>query len=76
MAARGHYFLYHKPIRGKVNPNDSVVQPAIPNVFEFNFVLSFVRGGGNDYTCCSAFPPTRSHVPMSSYPRVSSFARC
>ena len=74
MAARGHYFLYKKPIRGKINPNDSVVQPAIPNVFESNFVLSFVRGDGNDLHLLFSFPAPRGPMyPMSSYPRVSEF---
>ena len=74
MAARGHYFLYKEPIRGKVNPSDSVVQPAIPNVFESNFVLSFVRGDGNDVLLSFSFPGPRGPVyPMSSYPMIQEF---
>ena len=74
MAARGHYFLYKKPIRGKVSPSDSVVQPAIPNVFESNFVLSFVRGNGNDVSLAFSFPGPRGPVyPMSSYPMIQEF---
>jgi hypothetical protein len=74
MAARGHYFLYRKPIRGKVNRNDSVVQPAIPNVFESNYVLSFVRGDGNDLHLLLSFPGARAPMyPMSSYPLISEF---
>ena len=74
MAARGHYFLYKKPIRGKVNPSDSVVQPAIPNFFESNFVLSFVRGKGNDVSLAFSFPGPRGPVyPMSSYPLIQEF---
>jgi hypothetical protein len=74
MAARGHYFLCKKPIRGKVNPSDSVVQPAIPNVFESNFVLSFVRGDGNDVHLAFSFPGPRGPVyPMSSYPLIQEF---
>jgi len=63
MAARGHYFLYKEPIRSKVNASDSVVQPAIPNVFESNFVLSFVRSDGNDVLLSFSFPGP--HVPCT-----------
>jgi hypothetical protein len=74
LAARGHYFLYRKPIRGKVSDNDSVVQPAIPNVFESNFVLSFVRGEGNDIHLLFSFPAPRGAMyPMSRYPFIQEF---
>ncbi len=74
MAARGHYCLHHKPIRGKVNRHDSVVQPAIPNITESNYTLSFVRGGGNDLYLLLSFPGPRAPMyPMSSYPLISEF---
>jgi hypothetical protein len=73
MAARGHYFHYRKPIRRKVASDDSVVQPAIPNVFESDYVLSFVRGEGNDLSLLLSFPPRRAMYPMSSYPLIQEF---
>ncbi len=74
MAARGHYFLYKKPLRRQPERNDSIVQPAIPNVFESNFVLSFGRGDGNDLHLLFSFPAPRGPMyPMSSYPLIQEF---
>ena len=74
LAARGHYFHCKKPIRRQPEPNDSIVQPAIPNVFESNFVLSFGRGDGNDLHLLFSFPAPRGPMyPMSSYPLIQEF---
>ena len=74
MAARGHYSLQHKPIRGKVSRHDSVVRPAIPNIAESDYTLSFVRGDGNDLYLLLSFPGPRAPMyPMSSYPLISEF---
>lgn len=74
MAARGHYFLHRKPIRGTVNRHESVVQPAIPNISESNYTLSFVRGDGNELYLLLSFPgPRAPRYPMSSYPLLSEF---
>jgi hypothetical protein len=74
VAARGHYFLCRKPIRGKASINDSIVQPAIPNVFESKFVLSIVRGEGNDLQLLFSFPAPRGPMyPLSTYPVISEF---
>jgi len=72
--ARVITFSNKEPIRSKVNASDSVVQPAIPNVFESNFVLSFVRSDGNDVLLSFSFPGPHGPVyPMSSYPMIQEF---
>ncbi|HWX55525.1 MAG TPA: hypothetical protein VN176_13120 [Verrucomicrobiae bacterium] len=74
LAARGHYFLHREPIRDKTRRKDFIVQPAIPNVTEAKYTLSFARVEGNELHLLLSFPgPRGTMYPMGPYPVISEF---
>jgi hypothetical protein len=74
VAARGHYFLMHRPVRDTSRPLEHAYQPAIPSVREGQFILTFLRKEGNDFEMLLTFPGPRGPMyPLGGYPIISEF---
>lgn len=74
LAARGHYFLKHEPLRLPSATKESFYQPPIPSVKEGEYSLSFARGEGSEFSLLLSFPGARGPMyPISGYPRITEF---
>jgi len=74
LAARGHYFLKHEPLRAASTHKDSFYQPPIPSVKEGEYSLSFARGEASEFSLLLSFPGPRGPMyPISSYPKITEF---
>lgn len=72
-AARGHYFQRREPVR-ESEQGQAVWKPGIPPVSEGEFMLSFARGEGSEFSMLMTFPGDRGALyPMSPYPMISEF---
>ncbi len=75
LAARGHYYIEHKPIREKPKTaEERFNRAAIPPISEGGYTLSFARGEGNDFSVLISFPGIRAPLyPFDNYPVISEF---
>lgn len=74
LAARGHYYLYKEPVRERPRLTEDALRPPIPPLREEEFMLSFARGEGNDFSVLLAFPgPKGPLYPLDGYPKMSEF---
>ena len=74
LAARGHYFLKHEPLRLPSTAKESFYQPPIPSVKEGEFSLSFARGEGSEFSLLLSFPGPRGPMyPIGGYPKITEF---
>ena len=65
LAARGHYYVKHEPIREARKASEEMLKPQIPPVAEGGFTLSFARGYANDFSLLSELPwPSGATVPV------------
>jgi hypothetical protein len=74
LAARGHYYVKHEPIREEPRVREELLKPQIPPVTEGGFTLSFARGYGNDFSLLLSFPgPRPPQYPFERYPVITEF---
>jgi hypothetical protein len=74
LAARGHYFSKHEPLRLPVASKGAFYEPPIPPVKEGDFSLAFARIDGGDLSLLLSFPgPRGPQYPVSGYPRITEF---
>jgi hypothetical protein len=72
VAARGHYFLQHGPIRKP--EHEPVYLPAIPSLQKDSYTLSFARGEANEISLLLGFPGPRGPMyPLWPYPVIAEF---
>lgn len=74
VAARGHYFLQKKPLRGEVEKFDLLVEPPIPSLREAGYSLSFQRNEPGDLYLLLSWPgPRGTMYPVTDYAVISEF---
>jgi len=74
LAARGHYFSKHEPLRLPVASKEVFYEPPIPPVKEGEYSLAFARIEGRDLSLLLSFPgPRGPQYPVSGYPRITEF---
>ena len=77
LAARGHYYIEHKPVREKPKSiEERFNKETIPPIHEGGFTLSFAHGEGNDFSLLISFPGVRSpKYPLGQYVVLAEFRR-
>jgi hypothetical protein len=74
LAARGHYFGMHKPVRDRVLQHEPLYQPPIPSLTEGEYTLSFAGMAGPEFSVLLGFPGEFGPLyPLAGYPRISEF---
>jgi hypothetical protein len=74
LAARGHHFVMHTPVRDRVLQREPFYQPPIPSLTEGPYMLSFSRMEGPEFSVLLRFPgPFGPLYPFAGYPRISEF---
>ena len=77
LAARGHYYIEHKPVREKPKSiEERFNKETIPPIHEGGFTLSFAHGEGNDFSLLISFPGVRApQYPLGQYVVLAEFRR-
>jgi hypothetical protein len=74
LAARGHYVLTCEPVRERSPQRNAVAQPVIPSITEGNYLLSFARAEGHEFSWLLSFPGARGpRYPIRGYPAITEF---
>jgi hypothetical protein len=74
VAARGHYAVEGKPVRGESQRGEGVYQPVIPSIGEGGYTLTFARGEGQEFDLLLSFPGPRGPMyPLGPYPKIAEF---
>ncbi|MGA2433673.1 MAG: hypothetical protein ABSG25_00155 [Bryobacteraceae bacterium] len=86
VAARGHYFVKHEPVRENSVGREPFYRPTIPSIHqpidsskrtddeENQYTLSFAWGEGNAFSMLLSFPGWMGPMyPISAYPKIAEF---